>query len=124
MAKSRVSMKITGAEDVLKAFNKFDTESRIRLRAVVKKNATSIRKAIQARAPVDSGNLKKSIGAKYDKDQLGADVGPKRPLGSHAHLLEFGTVKMPAKPFITPAVEEQRNGYLEDIRDAVKGAVK
>jgi len=120
---ARVKIDIIGEEDVLKAFNKFDKNSRENLRSAVKSNATSLRKAIQGRARVDSGNLKASISAKYDKDGLGADVGPTRPKGSHAHLLEFGTVKMAARPFIVPSVEETRDGYLNDVRKAVKGAI-
>ncbi|CRF29036.1 phage protein%2C HK97 gp10 family [Mycobacterium tuberculosis] len=51
-------------------------------------------------------------------------MGPTRPKGSHAHLLEFGTVKMSARPFITPSAEDQRPKYLDDVRKAVKGAIK
>jgi HK97 gp10 family phage protein len=124
MARAKVNIKIEGAEDVLRAFDRFDKASRENLRSAVKKNANALRKAIQNRAPVDTGNLRDSIAAKYDKDGLGADVGPTRPKGSHAHLLEFGTVKMAARPFITPSAEEQRPKYLDDVRKAVKGAIK
>ncbi|CAM3876616.1 HK97-gp10 family putative phage morphogenesis protein [Cohnella lubricantis] len=123
MGRVKVDVKITGAEDVLAAFDRFDKASRVNLRSAVRKNANALRKAIQTRAPVDSGNLRDSIAAKYDKDGLGADVGPTRPQGSHAHLLEFGTVKMAAQPFITPSAEEQRDKYLDDVRSAVKGAI-
>lgn len=123
MARAKVNIKIEGAEDVLRAFDRFDKESRENLRSAVRKNANALRKAIKDRAPVDSGNLRDSIAAKYDKDGLGADVGPTKPKGSHAHLLEFGTVKMAARPFITPSAEEQREKYLNDVRKAVKGAI-
>lgn len=123
MARAKVNIKIEGAEDVLRAFDRFDKESRENLRSTVRKNANALRKAIKDRAPVDSGNLRDSIAARYDKDGLGAEVGPTRPKGSHAHFLEFGTVKMPAQPFITPSAEEQREKYLNDVRKAVKGAI-
>ncbi|NTX58738.1 HK97 gp10 family phage protein, partial [Myxococcus sp. CA039A] len=79
MAKSRLKIKIEGADDVLRAFDRFDKASRENLRSTVRKNANALRKAIKNRAPVDSGNLRDSIAAKYDKDGLGADVGPTKP---------------------------------------------
>ena len=124
MARAKLRIKIEGAEDVLRAFDRFDKASRENLRTAVKKNANALRKAIKDRAPVDTGNLRDSIAARFEKDGLGADVGPTRPKGSHAHFLEFGTVKMPARPFITPAAEEQRDKYLNDVRAAVRGAIK
>jgi len=124
VAKAKVDIKLEGVDDVLDAFDRFDKESRVNLRRAVRRNANVLRKAIRERAPVDSGNLRDSIRARYDKDGFGADVGPTRPKGSHAHLLEFGTVKMSARPFITPAAEEQRNKYSNDIKNAIRGAIK
>lgn len=117
-------IRVEGIEDVLKEFNRFDRESRENLRKAVRRNANTLRNAIRNRAPVRSGNLRDSISARYDKDGFGADVGPTRPKGSHAHFLEFGTIKMAARPFITPAAEEQREKYLNDVRNAVRGAIK
>jgi len=124
MAKTKIKIDVDGIDDVLREFDRFDRESRENLRKAVRRNANALRKAIRGRAPVDTGNLRNSIRAKYEKDGFGADVGPTRPKGSHAHLLEFGTVKMAAKPFITPAAEEQRNKYMNDIKNAIRGAIK
>lgn len=132
MAKAKLRIKVEGADDVLRAFDRFDKASRENLRTAVKKNANALRKGMQSRIHDVSGDLKKSIRAKYDKDGLGADVGPTRPQGSHAHLVEFGHMlvvngqsagHVPAHPFITPAAEEQRNPYLDDVRKAVKEAI-
>lgn len=124
MAKRVVDVKIEGLEEVMREFNRFDKASRVNLRSAVRKNANALRKGMRSRIHNVTGNLSRSISAKYDKDGFGAVVGPTRPLGSHAHFLEFGTVKMAARPFITPAAEEQRPKYLDDIRKAVKGAIK
>lgn len=124
MAKAKVNIKIQGAEDVLRAFDRFDKASRVNLRSAVRKNANALRKGMRSRIHNVTGNLSKSISAKYDKGGFGAVVGPTRPKGSHAHFLEFGTVKMAPRPFITPAAEEQRPKYLDDVRKAVRGAIK
>lgn len=124
MARRIVDVKFEGLEEVMREFNRFDKESRVNLRRAVRKNVNSLRKGMRSRIHNVTGNLSKSISAKYDKDGFGAVIGPTRPLGSHAHLLEFGTVKMAARPFVTPAVEEQRDKYLNDVRAAVRGAIK
>jgi HK97 gp10 family phage protein len=80
-----------------------------------------------------TGNLKASIKTKFSPDQLSAEVGPTHGKGSHAHLVEFGhklIIKgkyrghVPAKPFMTPAAEEERPKYLSDLRQAIRRAVK
>ena len=123
MAKARIKIDVEGIDNILNQFSRFDQESRVNLRKAVRSNANALRKAIQSRAPVDSGNLKSSIKAKYEKDGFGADVGPVSGKGSHAHLIEFGTVKMSAQPFITPSAEEQKPKYEKDIKGAIKGAI-
>lgn len=35
----------------------------------------------------------------------------------HAHLVEFGTVNMPAEPFLGPAYEQQKQNAVEAMRE-------
>jgi HK97 gp10 family phage protein len=130
----RLKVDIVGVEEALARVSKFDVETRIAVRKQVRRSANRLRKNMQGRVPVKSGNLKKSIRAKYDSDQLGANVGPTRPGGSHAHLVEFGhrlvtkdgrsIGHVPAHPFITPAAEEERPKYISEMKQAIRGAVK
>ena len=129
----KMKVDIVGVEEALARISKFDVETRVAVRKQVRRSANRLRKNMQGRVPVRSGNLKKSIRAKYDSDQLGADVGPTRPGGSHAHLVEFGhrlvingqsKGHVPAKPFITPAAEEERPKYVDEMKQAIRGAVK
>ncbi len=58
-------------------------------------------------APVDSGALRESIHVVKGAVEIGGQVG-----GKHRHyalFVEFGTVDMPAQPFIRPAVDVSRN---------------
>lgn len=130
----KVTIKLDGIEGALAQFNKFDKESRVAMRKVVKKSATRLRKAIVSRAPLGpTGNLKKSITASYASDGFSAKVGPKSGKGgSHAHLVEFGHMVVvggqlrghsPAKPFIVPSAEEESPKYLKDVKDGIKGAI-
>lgn len=130
----KMKVDIVGVEEALARISKMDMETRIAVRKQVRRSANRLRKNMRNRAPELSGNLKKSIRAKYDSDQLGADVGPTRPGGSHAHLVEFGhrlvtkdgksIGHVPARPFIAPAAEEERPKYVEDMKRAIQEAVR
>lgn len=99
-------------------------EARNILRRTTLKIASQVRDVVRQRAPVDTGNLKKSIKSKRDKGtptNITASVyvdksGGKSGKGYHYHFVEFGTVKMSARPFIVPTVEEMRPGLSEEYR--------
>lgn len=131
---AKMKIKVLGVNEALAQFNKFDRDSREALRKAVKKSSTRLRKAIIIRAPQGpTGNLKASIGTKLSKDGFSALVGPRSGKGgSHAHLVEFGHAVVvngkvlghsPPRPFITPAAEEEKSKYLNDVRVGIKGAI-
>lgn len=89
-------------------------------------------------APVRTGNLKRSIiisdkkkgAAKEEgvtKVYLGASYR-KGARGRHAHLLEFGTVKMAPRPFLRPAWDQDSRAMLvrlsDEMRRQIEAAVK
>lgn len=39
----------------------------------------------------------------------------------YGHLVEFGTVKMPARPFLVPAAEAERDGHQLMVKRALDG---
>jgi len=53
---------------------------------------------------------------------IGAAAG-KGAKGNHAHLLEFGTVKMAARPFLRPAWESTKEKVLAAIQTEVWAAL-
>jgi HK97 gp10 family phage protein len=85
----------------------------------------------RALCPVDTGALKKSIRVRRLKGDPKLDVriyaGNRVEGGSmkkgaargafYAHMVEYGTVKMPAKPFLRPAL----NGSKGQIMSAMEG---
>ena len=72
-------------------------------------------------APKDTGALRKSITAiiarPEKEDTRVAKIGWKPPVSRRAHFHEYGTVKMPAKPHIRPAMDSQAGAALEAMRD-------
>lgn len=105
-----------------------DRAARSVLRRVLRKVAAPIAEDIANRAPVDFGDLKRSIKVsgtlsrsarrKYRKanpDDVEVFIGPdSRPA---AHLQEFGTRDAPAQPFVRPAWDKAKSSLLNEIRD-------
>lgn len=99
------------------------------LRRAIKKASEPTVVAAEALAPRGpTGNLKASItvNTKLKKSQRtgrpeGVElfIGAETPKGQHAHLLEFGTVKMPAQPFMRPAWDATKKKVLEAIETEI-----
>ena len=81
----------------------------VKARTVVAKTAMDITADAQALAPVDTGNLKGSIGADIDADGMGATIGPTAAYGIWQ---EYGTSTQPGKPFLGPAFDRRMPGFL------------
>lgn len=140
------AIKITGARSLAQALERLPQE--------LAKNAetTALREGMKpvlakarASAPTRTGQLKKSLGLTVRKGKRGANagqftarVGPRGGFAvtkdgkridpvKYAHLVELGTSRMPAKPFIRPAVESSEEammagmaaGYEKGISKAV-----
>lgn len=78
-----------------------------RARVVVQASAASVKRDAQIFAPVDTGNLRSSIG--YETwEQAGsvdAEIGPTAEYGA---FVEFGTSQMAPRAYLGPALD--RNG--------------
>jgi len=130
-----MSFKVTGAKEIAAALKRLPRDlQRAAETAVLREGAKPIAKAAKARAPQDSGLLKKSIGYRVKKvDGVNsARIGPrtgmkqqvtrKRPNGTtytetadpnkYSHLVELGSSRNPAKPFIRPAVDASKGDVI------------
>jgi HK97 gp10 family phage protein len=100
--------------------------------------AYDLAEAMRAKAPQGpTGNLKKSIRARLLKQYAGhpaAGAGVDRKKASHAHLVEFGTVQrhqksgkstgtMPAKPFLRPAWDSNKERITRKVIENIKGLI-
>jgi HK97 gp10 family phage protein len=81
-------------------------------RAAVKATADKIRDDAKARVPVDTGFLRDSIVSESVTAGKEAEVWVWADYGIH---VEFGTYKMAARPFLTPAVE----AHVDEFADAI-----
>lgn len=116
----KVIFKLEGVAELERAMKEFgprfvnNTSGRA-LRAMAKPVVQRARELV----PVGSGALKKSITTKLHRVRGGArviDVGFKTPTSRRAHLTEYGTRHSAAKPFMRPALDEEAQRSLDEMR--------
>lgn len=98
------------------------------LKAAVKETAASVRKDIQAGAPVDTGKYKKSWSVKHVREDSESIelVVHSRNRYQIAHLLEHGHAKrgggrVAAKPHIASAEQRGNEKLVQTIEQKLKG---
>lgn len=135
------SIQISGLQDLgrrMKALS-VDMQNKV-TRAATAAGAGVVRKAARAKAPRDTGNLaaalvmkrvrQSSLTQEYvvavrkgkTRDVKAAKKGAGK-LGQDAYyggFVEFGTVKMPARPFLRPALAESVEPATEAIKKRLK----
>lgn len=107
------------------------------LKKAIKAGVKPVKDAVKAKAPKRSGALRTSISIKfkdYKKTVVGI-VGPRsnyqkekkgrvfRPV-RYAHLVEFGTSKIPARHFLKTAFESNKSTYFSTVRKEVAEGIK
>jgi len=109
----------------LESFIKTTLSKSDRRKKIVTKGGAIMAAKIKRLAPLGpTGNLKKSIVAKPFQAAGPSDafVAIDRKIAPHAHLIEYGTVKMPAKPFFRRGIEQSKGkafAYIE--KELLKG---
>lgn len=121
-----VTMQITGLEEMrAKLADMAPREARNLLRSTVHGTATEIRNRLRQRVPKDTRTLEKAIVSKRRRgkpDEIVSDVIIEHGRGARRnafywHIVEFGSTRAPARPFIIPTVEEISPRIPEIFRD-------
>jgi hypothetical protein len=113
-----ITFKIEANPEIIRSISKRTQE---RLRKVVSKTAFDVQAATQDNIRlhdlIDTGFMLNSVNT--------LQVSPYSQLiivsAFYAIYHELGTVNLPAKPFLAPAVEAMRKPFLEAVRQAVNG---
>lgn len=88
--------------------------------------ASELRNEVRAAAPVHEGELKRSVSARNEKSPPDQPVSIVyfKPQGFHWRFVEHGTVKQPAAPFVTPAVNRMRSRLPQIINEKFTKALE
>ena len=108
--------------DTFNHFSQIGDKLAQELSRLVLKTAFDLEARAKTKAPVDTGALKNSIGV-VEVSGYEADVVV---TVDYAAYVEYGTYKMAAQPYLTPAIEEVRpafNAALAKLGDNLKGSI-
>lgn len=137
---SRTSYKLTGFAELEKAL--VEELPKATAKNVLKRAGIAAMKPVEERArqlaPVDDGQLRDSIttkqarakrqrgSVKFDASS-GVEIvtGPTgRQEGGNAAFQEFGTVNMPANPFMRPAIDSSAQEVIADVRKELEAQIE
>ena len=98
---------------------------------VVAKTAADIALNASRQVPVRTGSLRDSIRVEREEDdsplsqlvKAGGTYDPRVGAVDYAAYVNFGTSKMPARPFLTAPAEEARAKFLTEIWRAINGGL-
>lgn len=88
-----------------------------KVKEIVKKRTSELNRNAQRYAPVDTGELRRSIISTYENGGL---VGLVKANMHYAPYVEYGTRFMVAKPFLRPAFYEVVFEFQEDLKWLVR----
>lgn len=83
----------------------------------VRDTALKIEKDAKRRAPVDTGNLRRQI--RSDIDGYNATISSN---ADYSAYIEYGTYKMSAQPYMTPAFMKYRAEFERDLASILRKA--
>ena len=82
--------------------------------------AEQVAESARARVPVATGDLQRAIHVEVTEDGVEVLAGDRKVF--YGIFVEHGTVNTPAHPFLVPALEENRELILGELRDAIRKA--
>lgn len=98
-------------------------EAAQKAKAVTIKTAYDIERTAKERAPVDTGNLRRSIGhsdLRISADSILVEIGPSANYGEY---VEYGTSRMSPQPYLTPAFDTHTPVWERVLQQIVDDAL-
>lgn len=111
-----MGVKLSGVNELKRAL-KAQADASKTVGAVVKLNGAELQQKAQRNAPVDTGNLRRSINLSIKDGGMTAEV---TAMAEYSGYVEYGTRFMNAQPFIAPAFNEQKDIFINDLKRALK----
>lgn len=115
----KAKIRMVGIRDVQRNVKMFEITTRYKLQQQLITSARNIAKSARRRAPKKTGQLRKSIVVKFNKQKTMAYV---RATARYSHIVENGSASrgIAPRPFFQPAVEAETPRYVSAITDILK----
>jgi HK97 gp10 family phage protein len=122
----RFSFNIRGADDLARTLKELGPRlARKHGQKAVREGLKPVLAEARRLVPVDTGALKRSLRVRNKRsrrrDAVGAEVSATAP---HAHLVEFGTVKMAPQPFLRVALDANRQEVLDRMAEQLARGIE
>jgi HK97 gp10 family phage protein len=85
--------------------------------AIVDRHGKAAERTAKQKVRVDTGDLQDSITWRMTSQTQGELTAGEGLPDIRAVVNEFGSVDMPAQPYLRPAIEQQREPFLRDCRN-------
>lgn len=121
---SGITVTIEGLPELRRRLEELPTEVKHACFRALKASGSAIVDGTKGRVKVDSGNLKGSVKARYENSRLRAEIGWWDRDDRYAVWQEFGTRKMPARPSLGPALEEEKQHLPGRLKEEIRRAVR
>lgn len=110
---------VTGVDELIAKIEAIKDEAPRRLAVATTAGAMRVHADAVRRAPYKTGNLRRSIHpdiTEATKDRTVIEIGTDV---EYAAYMEFGTARIAPRPYLRPALDENRPGVVRDIRLAM-----
>lgn len=87
------------------------------VKQIVKQNTAELTQGAQRKAPVDTGNLRRSITMDLSDGGL---TGKVKPTADYASYVEYGTRFSPRQAFMAPSFNRQKEQFKRDMNQLIK----
>lgn len=112
-----IKARVTGEKELLRALNNLPANVGNKLKKAVAETVLLTETKAKQLAPVDTGRLRSSINGNIATDGFSGTVSTNV---DYAVSVEFGTYKSRAQPFLFPAWEENRKGFINSLKNIFK----
>ncbi|MGE0294968.1 MAG: HK97-gp10 family putative phage morphogenesis protein [Hyphomonadaceae bacterium] len=125
-----IDFKVEGLRELDKALNKLPLKARGNImRNALSKAMEPVKRSAVSLAPIRTGNLRQSIVKRTSTPKGGNGFVAEARVsvttdGWYGMFHEFGTVKLPARPFIRPAIDNNADAALAIFRRALRESVE
>ena len=116
-------IKLQGDKEVVAKIKELEKRAHKELRTVVEKSAVHIEGQAKRMCPVDTGELRSSLTHKVES-QDNKHRGKVGTNTDYAPMVEFGTNKQRAQPYLFPALKTSREFIIGLLAVAIKGLTK
>ncbi|OII64591.1 hypothetical protein BJP40_19825 [Streptomyces sp. CC53] len=120
MARRGARTEIVGLDRLQRRLAELVPELEAAARAEVENSAEMVLADVRRRVRVDSGNLRGSVAATYQKQGMQASVGWRDQDDLYAVFHERGSRRIPANPTLIPALERAGTQLIARLRDEVR----